>query len=138
MDFIKKHPSVVTSIVGISVIILTFFNEELVNRGSRLVWIAILGFVDLCAVNVGLGILLVALLVAFNAAAKNAVANDKLDAGVIFALPFGGFGAIIGLLQNPNYFNKTAVKIIFSVQLWFVIWLFVSFMLDMSRFFSNL
>lgn len=126
MEFIKKHPCSTVSAFGVLINILTVLNEEL----ARLVWIAILGFVELLFSFGFVAILLVALLFTFNLAAMSAVINDKLDAGIFFALPFGGFGAIIGLLHNPNYFNKTAVKIIFTIQLWFVIWLVVSFILD--------
>lgn len=131
MDFIKKHPCIAVSIFGISIIILTILNEELALKGERLAWMAIWGFLEFG----GIYILYLPLLVAFNLAAMSAVKNDKLDAGVIFALPFGGFGAIIGLIHNPNYFNANAVKVIFTVQLWFVIWLFVSFILSVLRYF---
>lgn len=50
-------------------------------------------------------------------------------AGVILSLPFGGLGAMIGLLFNPSYEKEKTVKVIFSVQLWILIWAVVSFML---------
>lgn len=135
MEFIKKHPCITVSAFGVLINILTVLNEELALKGARLVGIAIFGFVELLCSFGFVAILLVALLFTFNLAAMSAVINDKLDAGIIFALPFGGFGAIIGLLQNPNYFNKNAVKIIFSVQLWFIIWLAVSLIMWSLRYF---
>lgn len=135
MDFIKKYPCILISIIGLLINILTILNEEFAHTGARVMWTAIFGFLDLFIDFWFVAILLVALLFAFNIAAAIAVAKDKLDAGVIFSIPFGGFGGIIGLLCNKNYYNKNAVKSIFTIQLWFVIWLVVSFIMWNLRYF---
>lgn len=118
MDFFERHPSFITAIVGIGCIFISFVSE----------WFAALGF------NVFFfGILALRFagifVIAFNIAAMITVAKDKPAAGLLFSLPFGGLGAVIGTLFNPSYEYENAVKVIFSIQLWLCIWAVVSAML---------
>lgn len=118
MEFIKKHPCWAVAVVGILAVLFDFFSEQF----------AAYGFVLMLFVMMFFGIVGIFVLI-FNIAAFVAAVNDKLAAGVILSLPFGGLGAMIGLLFNPSYEKEKTVKVIFSVQLWLVIWAVVSFML---------
>lgn len=118
MDFIKKHPCWTVAAVGILAILLDFFSEQFAAYGFVLMLFVIMFF----------GIVGIFVLI-FNIAAFVAAVNDKPTAGVILSLPFGGLGAMIGLLFNPSYEKEKTVKVIFSVQLWILIWAVVSFML---------
>lgn len=121
MDFIEKHPCIAISIVGILAIILSFFIEQLAAYG-----LVVFIFFRLAGV----------ILVGINIAAMLLVGKDKPVAGIILSLPFGGLGAVIGLLFNPSYEYENAVKIIFSIQLWLVIWAFASFILYALNYYS--
>lgn len=121
MDFIQKYPCWTTAILGILLILLSFFIEQLAAYG-----LVVFLFLYLAGV----------ILVVINIAAMLLVGKDKPAAGVILSLPFGGLGAMIGLLFNPSYEYETAVKIIFSIQLWLVIWAFASFMLYELNYYS--
>ena len=118
MAFIKKHPCIAVSIVGLFAILLDFLIEQFAEFGGALCFI-FLFFISFFPL-LGIFVLI------FNIAAMLAVANNKIVAGVILSLPFGGLGAVIGLLFNPSYEYKIAVKTIFSIQLWLVIWVFAS------------
>lgn len=121
MDFIEKHPCIAISIVGILLILLSFFIRQLAAYGFALFFLLYLAGVILAVINI------VAMLL---------VGKDKPAAGVILSLPFGGLGAVIGLLFNPSYKYETGIKIIFSIQLWLVIWAFASFMLYELNYYS--
>ena len=121
MDFIEKHPCIAISIVGILLILLSFFIEQLAAYGL---------FVFLLLYLAGV------ILVVINIAAMLLVANDMSAAGVILSLLFGGLGAMIGLLFNPSYDKEKAVKIIFSIQLWLVIWALASAILYALNYYS--
>lgn len=115
-NFIKKHLCWAVAAVGILAILLDFFSEQFAAYGFVLIVLIVLFF----------GIVGIFVLI-FNIAAFAAVVNDKPTAGVILSLPFGGLGAMIGLLSNPSYEKEKAVKVIFSVQLWILIWAAVSY-----------
>lgn len=121
MDFIEKHPCIAISIVGILLILLSFFIGQLAAYGFALFFLLYLAGVILAVINI---------------AAMLLVGKDKPAAGVILSLPFGGLGAVIGLLFNPSYEYETGIKIIFSIQLWLVIWAFASFMLYELNYYS--
>ena len=118
MAFIKKHPCIAVSIVGLFAILLDLLIEQFAELGGAMCFI----FLFLISFFPLLGIFVLI----FNIIAMIAVLKDKPAAGVILSLPFGGLGAAIGLLFNPSYEYKIAVKIIFSIQLWLVIWVFAS------------
>lgn len=118
MAFLKKHPCIAVSIVGLFAILLDLLIEQFAELGGVLCFI----FLFLISFFPLLGIFVLI----FNIAAMIAVLKDKPAAGVILSLPFGGLGAVIGLLFNPSYKYKIAVKTIFSIQLWLVIWVFAS------------
>ncbi|MDE7278267.1 MAG: hypothetical protein K2N26_00855 [Oscillospiraceae bacterium] len=125
MDFIKKHPCWTVAIIGILAILLDFLSEQFAALGLFVaVWLLV------AAVIAGV------VLIIINMAAMLLVANDKPAAGVILSLPFGGLGAVIGTLFNPSYKYENAVKIIFSMQLWVLIWALVSFMLETVGYYS--
>lgn len=126
MDFIQKHPCRTTAILGTLAILLSFFIEQLAAYGLG-VFLFFLLVVRLVGV----------ILVGINIAAMLLVTNDKPVAGVILSLPFGGLGAVIGLMFNQSCEYETAVKIIFSIQLWVLIWGFVSFMLYTLNYYSS-
>ncbi|MDE6594415.1 MAG: hypothetical protein K2K44_00210 [Oscillospiraceae bacterium] len=126
LDFIKKHPCIAVSIVGFFAILLDFLSGQFAAYG----WV--LFFLFLIALHL-LGIFVLI----FNIAAMIAVSNDKPVAGVIFSLLLGGFGAFIATLFNPSYEKEKAVKVIFSIQLWLVIWAVVSFMLFELGYYSS-
>ncbi|MDE6747439.1 MAG: hypothetical protein K2J72_12520 [Oscillospiraceae bacterium] len=121
MDFIGKHPCVAISIVGILLILLSFFIGQLAAYGFALFFLLYLAGIVLVVINI---------------AAMLLVTYDKPAAGVILSLPFGGLGAMIGLLFNPSYDKEKAVKIIFSIQLWIVIWALASFILFALDYYS--
>lgn len=125
MDFIKKYPCRTAAIVGAAVIIFSFVNEQFAAYGFALSFLIIIAFRFVGIVLVGI-----------NIAALFLVANDKPAVGVLLSLPFGGLGAVIGLQFNPSYEYEIAVKIIFSIQLWIVIWAFASFILYALNYYS--
>lgn len=125
MDFIKKHPCWAVAVVGILAVLLNFLSEQFTALGLIVaVW--------LLAASVFAGVVLIII----NITAMLLVTKDKPAAGVLFSLPFGGLGAVIGTLFNPSYKYETVVKVIFSVQLWILIWAFVSFMLENMGYYS--
>lgn len=115
-NFIKKHPCWTVAAVGVMAIFLSFFSEQFAAYGIALILLIVLFF----------GIVGIFVLI-FNIAAFAAVVNDKPTAGVLFSLPFSGLGAMIGLLFNPSYEKEKTVKVIFSIQLWILIWAAVSY-----------
>lgn len=125
MDFIKKHPCIAISIVGFLAILLNFCSEQFAAYGLGLIFFFILALRFAGVILVGV-----------NIAAMLSVANDKSVAGIILSLPFGGLGAVIGLLFNPSCKYETGIKIIFSIQLWLVIWAFASFILYALNYYS--
>lgn len=126
MDFIKKHPCIAVSIVGFLAILLNFFSEQFAAYGLGLILFFILALRFAGVILVGV-----------NIAAMLSIANDKSAAGVILSLPLGGLGAMIGLLFNSSYEKETAVKVIFSVQLWVIIWAIFSFVLFNFDYYST-
>lgn len=125
MGFIKKHPCWAVAVVGIMAVLLDFLSEQFTALGLIVaVW--------LLAASVFAGVVLIII----NITAMLLVTKDKPAAGVLFSLPFGGLGAVIGTLFNPSYKYETVVKVIFSVQLWILIWAFVSFMLENMGYYS--
>lgn len=118
LAFIKKHPCIAISIVGLFAILLDFLIEQFAELGGAMGFI-LLFFISFFPL-LGIFVLI------FNIAAMIAVLKGKPAAGVILSLPFGGLGAVIGLLFNPSYEYKIAVKTIFSIQLWLVIWVVAS------------
>ncbi|MDE7304205.1 MAG: hypothetical protein K2N60_12910 [Oscillospiraceae bacterium] len=118
MDFIEKHPSFIVAIFGIAAILLSVLCPEFAALGANLFF-----FGAIALYYAGIFVLI------FNIAAMIAFLKDKPAAGVILSLPFGGLGAVIGLLFNPSYEYEIAVKIIFSIQLWLGIWAVASAML---------
>lgn len=126
MDLIKKHPCWAVAVVGIMAILLDFFIGQFAAYG----WVSML-FIMLFFGIVGIFVLI------FNIAAMIAVSNDKPVAGVIFSLLLGGLGAFIATLFNPSYEKEKTVKVIFSIQLWLVIWAVVSFMLFELGYYSQ-
>ena len=125
LDFIKKHPCWAATAVGFSAILLSFVSEQFAAYGLAAVFFFIIVFRFAGIILIGI-----------NIAAMLLVANDKSAAGIILTLPFGGLGAVIGLLFNPSYKYEIAVKIIFSIQLWTVIWAFVSLILFEINYYS--
>lgn len=126
MDFIKKHPYIAVSIVGFLTVLLDLASG----------WFAALGLLTaiwLFAAAVLAGVVLIGI----NIASMILVANDKPIAGVLLSLPLGGLGAVIGLAFNPSYEKETAVKVIFSVQLWVIIWAVFSFILFNFGYYST-
>ena len=119
MDFIKKHPCISVSIVGLLAIILDFFSQPIAGSGFLIMFIIL---------TVGFALIGI-FLIGINITSMILVLSDKSAAGVILSLPIGGFGAMVGLLFNPSYKCKKAIKVIFSVQLWFVIWVLFSYIL---------
>ncbi len=126
MDFIKKHPCMAVSIVGFLAILLNFFSEQFAALG-------LLAAIWLIAAAVLAGVVLIGI----NIASMLLVAKDKPIAGVLLSLPLGGLGAVIGTLFNPSYKYETAVKVIFSVQLWVIIWAIFSFILFNFDYYST-
>ena len=114
------------SIVGFLAILLNFFSEQFAALG-------LLAAIWLIAAAVLAGVVLIGI----NIASMLLVAKDKPIAGVLLSLPLGGLGAVIGTLFNPSYKYETAVKVIFSVQLWVIIWAIFSFILFNFDYYST-
>ncbi|MBD5140318.1 MAG: hypothetical protein HDT25_02720 [Ruminococcus sp.] len=121
MNFIKKHPSFIVAILGIAAILLSVLMPWFSGYGFILFYLiyGLLTYFRFTSV----------LLIGLNVAAMIAVLKNKSAAGVITSFLSGGFGAIIGTLFNQSYECKKAVKVIFSIQMWILIWAYVSFML---------
>lgn len=117
MDFIKRHPTIITAIFGVGAILLSIVSSEFAALGANLFF-----FCAIALYYAGI------FLLAFNIAAMVTVLKDKPTAGILLSLPFGGLGAVIGTLFNPSYEYETAVKIIFSIQIWLGIWSYASAM----------
>ncbi|MCM1330015.1 MAG: hypothetical protein NC253_11300 [Ruminococcus sp.] len=126
MDFIKNHPSIAVSIVGFLAVLLDLVSGSFAALG-------LMTAVCLFAVALWAGILLIGI----NIASMILVANDKPIAGVLLSLPLGGLGALIGLTFNPSYEKETAVKVIFSVQFWVIVWAVFSFILFNFDYYST-
>lgn len=121
-----KQPYLTINIIGLLLAVMCFFSEQLAEYGFWLVFAAVM--------YSALGVCLLILL-AINICAFYAVKNDKSVLGVLLSLPFGSPGAFIAVNTcNTGYKRDKAIKIIFNIHVWIVVWIAVSFLLFLSGF----
>ena len=120
-DFVKKHPYIIINVLGFLITLACFFSETLAGFGFILIFIIVLFS--------AFGICLL-ILFAINIAAFLAVAYDKSVLGILLSLPFGSLGAFIAMKTcNISHKSDKAIKIIFNIHIWIVVWIAVSFLL---------
>lgn len=54
------------------------------------------------------------------------LSDDNPYAGLIFAILYGHWGALVGTLFNRDYKYAKAVRIIFNIHIWLCVWCFSS------------
>ena len=64
-----------------------------------------------------------------NVVAYNAIKSNK-RAGIISVILGGIIGAFVAIrIENPDYYAKNVITVIFRILLWFIIYVLVSFSL---------
>ena len=114
-----KQPYLTINIIGILSVILCFLSEQWADIGATLTLWIMLFF----AMGIGFIVLLV-----INIASFLAVKNDRKILGILLSLPLGSLGAFLAVaLSNSEYEFEEMLTAIFSVHIWFVLWLIASY-----------
>lgn len=122
IDFIKNRPYAAVNSAGAALVLLTFFFEGLASFG-------LVALLLLVVIKSFLPILLIILAI-INIAAYFTVYNCKTVPGIILAVFGGSIGAILAVRDTGDDFPaQKAVKIIFLINVWLAVWLFVGYLL---------
>lgn len=122
-EFIYKHYLLVTNIICFIWTALCFAGENIIFRLG--VGIVFIGY-GLFAVNTVVSALAAAYVIAVNIISFILLKKDKRSA-VVWAVFGGSAGAMLSAhIVNKGYRYKKAVNIIFSINIWILIWAAVS------------
>lgn len=129
VGFIKDHTYAAVNSAGAVLMLLTIFFEELAVFGILAVILA-----AICSSI--LPVLLIILLI-INVAAFFTVDNFKTAPGIILTVIGGSIGAMLAVRDTGEDFPaRKAVRIIFLIKVWLVLWLAEGFLLYESGVFD--
>lgn len=122
----KVIPFVSVNMIGAIIVLLCFFVRPAADIGFYFVFLTKIVF-EISPLGV---IVIVALILALNAAAFSNIDSNKSESGVLCSAFFGSLGGVIAVhTVNKGYEKAKAVKLIFNVHLWLCIYLLISWLL---------
>lgn len=122
----KAFPFISVNLIGAMTVLLCFFVRPVADIGFFGVFLTKIVFEisPLCV------IVIIALILALNAAAFSSIDSNKSESGVLCSLLFGSLGGIIAVhTVNKSCEKAKAVKLIFNVHLWLCIYFAISWLL---------
>ena len=124
-EFIKKHYLLVTNIVCAIIVSMCFFGENIAACGLAVPLLAMIFFCTKFLIILAITVFFFTMnIVAYNAVEKN---ESKGIIPAVFGGAIGAFAAVHTV--NRSYRAKKIINIIFTVFVWFCVWIAVSFLL---------
>ncbi|MGN1137737.1 MAG: hypothetical protein ACI4SF_16145 [Oscillospiraceae bacterium] len=122
----KAFPYIAVNLIGAIIVLLCFFVRSVADIGFFGIFLTTIVF-EISPLGV---IVIVALILALNAAAFSSIDSNKSESGVLCSAFFGSLGGVIAIhTVNKGYEKAKAVKLIFNVHLWLCIYLLISWLL---------
>ena len=126
MAFIKKHPYIIINVCGLLLVLLCFFVEPIADFGASVVFVAAM----VLTIKFLALIFTTIFLLTINVAAFYQTESGSPENGVALSVFGGSLGAFAAVhTVNKKHEKSKIINLIFCIQMWFLIYLTVSYLL---------